>query len=292
MKKFMCILLSVLMIISTSIISTSAYAATPITSKISISSKKSTKRFHFIHAMRIVERKAATCSSNGYIKYKCYKCNRTSKTIIKAKPHTIVIDKAVPATCTESGLTEGSHCSVCGRIIKSQKPISPLGHIEVIDESVPRTCVENGLTEGSHCSRCGEILVEQKEIKARGKHGLPYVEVISPATPEQNGEFLMICCDCDTVLSDEISYAPSKIALYETSGSSQIYKKNYTYTGNPIEPYVKVYDSKGQKIHDCTYTVAYYNNINPGTAKVIIDFNEDDDGIYEGTIEAEFTIVK
>lgn len=37
--------------------------------------------------------------------------------------HTIVIDKAVPPTCTESGLTEGQHCSVCNTIIQKQQTI-------------------------------------------------------------------------------------------------------------------------------------------------------------------------
>ena len=228
-----------------------AFAAVPITGKISLSSKKSTKAFHFVHVMRVVERREATCKKIGYIKYKCYKCSYTTKTIIKAKPHKVVIDKAVPATCTSDGFTEGSHCSRCGMIIK--KP---------------------------------EI------IKAKGQHRSPYVEVITPANTERDGEYLMLCCDCDEVLSGEISYRPARIALYETRGSSQVFKKEYAYTGRPVEPSVKVYDSKGQKIHDCNYSVEYYDNVNTGTAKVVIDFDEGIYGIYEGRFEIEFTIVE
>lgn len=42
--------------------------------------------------------------------------------------HTVAIDSAVPATCTETGLTEGSHCSVCNEVIVAQVEVPALGH--------------------------------------------------------------------------------------------------------------------------------------------------------------------
>ncbi len=42
--------------------------------------------------------------------------------------HTIVTDPARDATCTQSGLTEGEHCSTCGEIISPQDSIAALGH--------------------------------------------------------------------------------------------------------------------------------------------------------------------
>ena len=40
--------------------------------------------------------------------------------------HTVVIDPEKPATFEETGLTEGSHCSVCGEVIKAQEVIPVL----------------------------------------------------------------------------------------------------------------------------------------------------------------------
>ena len=42
--------------------------------------------------------------------------------------HVAVVDEAVAPTCTETGLTEGSHCGVCGTILTAQTPIAAIGH--------------------------------------------------------------------------------------------------------------------------------------------------------------------
>ena len=62
-----------------------------------------------------------------------------------------------------------------------------------------------------------------------------------------------------------------------------------TYTGNPIEPTITVKDGDSKTLEkgsDKDYTVAYSNNINPGTAKVTVVLR----GNYTGTLEKTFTI--
>ncbi|MBQ9112394.1 MAG: hypothetical protein IJY08_02325, partial [Clostridia bacterium] len=80
--------------------------------------------------------------------------------------HTEVADAAVEATCTETGLTEGKHCSVCETVITAQEIIPAKGHTEIAVNGKEATCTEGGLTEGKECSVCGEILVAQEAIPA------------------------------------------------------------------------------------------------------------------------------
>ena len=103
--------------------------------------------------------------------------------------------KAKLRRCTETGLTDGSHCSVCGEVIKAQSVIPATGHTEVIDKAKPATCTESGLTEGSHCSVCGEIIKAQEIIPATG-HDWDNGTVTKAADCHHDGEMTYSCSKC------------------------------------------------------------------------------------------------
>ena len=170
---------------------------------------------------------AATCTQDGSKHLECLDCQRRIDTAIPALGHTPVIDPAVDATCTETGFTEGSHCSVCGEVLTAQeeiqakghiygeyvlsteptctksgvetktcsvcgdeqiRPVAALGHTEVTDPAKHPTCTETGLTEGSHCSVCGEVLTAQEEIQAKGHIYGEYVVTTEPTCTESGVE--------------------------------------------------------------------------------------------------------
>lgn len=70
--------------------------------------------------------KKAACTANGIKTYTCTACKATKTQTIKATGHKAVKDKAVKPTYVKSGKTEGSHCSVCKKIIKAQKSVAKL----------------------------------------------------------------------------------------------------------------------------------------------------------------------
>ena len=108
---------------------------------------------------------------------------------------TVVIDEAVAATCTATGLTEGKHCSVCNEVLVAQTTVPSLGHTEVIDEAVAPTCTETGLTEGKHCSVCGETLVVQ-EVAPAAEHRSNIPVVVIPPTATDDGIATDTCPVC------------------------------------------------------------------------------------------------
>lgn len=92
----------------------------------------------------------ATCTKDGTKTAKCDRCSET-KTLTdvgSAKGHSIVKDNAVAPTCTKGGLTEGSHCSVCGEVTVAQKAVSATGHT---DGDKNGNCDVCGEEVESHC---------------------------------------------------------------------------------------------------------------------------------------------
>ncbi len=90
-----------------------------------ISSKQKTTHTHKHIKKSVV---SPTCSEKGYTVYQCACGDSYNADYKDACGHSVIIDKAVAATCTKSGLAEGSHCSICNTVIVAQKQISAKGH--------------------------------------------------------------------------------------------------------------------------------------------------------------------
>lgn len=161
------------------------------------------------HDYKNVAEVPATCVTKGTAAtQQCKRCDyivpAQSLPIDPNNHANIVKDVAVAPTCTETGLTEGSHCGDCNKILIAQEVVSSTNHTEVIDPAVAATCTETGLTEGSHCSVCNKILVAQKTVSALNHSFTNYISN-DDATCTEDGTKTAKCdrCDVTDTQSDE-----------------------------------------------------------------------------------------
>ena len=174
------------------------------------------------------------------------------------KGHDIVTDPAT-VTCTEAGLTEGYHCSKCGRVFVAQEEVAALGHTEVADVAIEPTCTEPGKTAGKHCSVCNAILEGLEVILATGH---TYSSTITAPTCTEVGYTTHTCSVCDytynsdTVAANGHTYsttitAPTCTAVGYTTHTCSVCE--YTYYSDTV-------DAKGHKADSVEF-----ENIVPAT---------------------------
>ncbi len=147
---------------------------------------------------------AATCTATGEETRSCAVCGRTETRETEKLPHNMVIDAAVAATCTETGLTEGSHCTRCDYKI-AQKVTPKLGHAMVTDAAVAATCTETGLTEGSHCTRCDYRIAQQ--VTPKLGHAMVTDAAVAATCTETGLTEGSHCSRCDYKIAQEVTPA-------------------------------------------------------------------------------------
>ena len=272
--------------------------------------------------------KAATCTAAGTKTYTCTRCKKTRTETIAATGHKVVKDAAVAATCETTGKTEGSHCSVCGTVLKSQTTIAALGHswdggkvtkaatcttagtktytctrckktrTETIaatghkvvkDAAVAATCETTGKTEGSHCSVCGTVLKAQTTTAALG-HDYGEWKTIKAATYTEPGQAERVCRR--NASHKEYRQLPilEKAKIDLSACSIQLSEQTYVYDGTEKTPTVTITYNEKTLTEGKDYQVYFADNVNPGTAKITAIAKTDSD--YTGTATITFEIRK
>ena len=186
----------------------------------------------------------STCTEKGSIKYTC-DCGDSYTEEIPLKSHNEVTDHGKAATCTETGLTDGSHCSVCQKVLVAQSEIPKTNHEynesykvvkdatctekgtiryycvcgkakdeeiplteheAVIDEAVAATCTKEGKTEGSHCEICDTVIKPQETVP-KADHTPVADKAIAPTCIKSGKTEGSHCSVCKKVLKEQETVA-------------------------------------------------------------------------------------
>ena len=129
---------------------------------------------------------AATCTEKAV-------CSVCGESYGSELGHNMVTDPAVAPTCTETGLTEGSHCSRCDDATTAQNTVSALGHTwSDWTETLAPTDTAEG-QERRDCTRAGCDEYETRTVPSLSHTHSYTSSVTTPATCEEDGVMTYTC---------------------------------------------------------------------------------------------------
>ena len=145
----------------------------------------------------------ATCTQDGAITYIAratfdeQEYTDTRIEILPAAGHMAEVDAEIAATCTEPGLTEGSHCAVCGEVLERQMEIPATGHDWGEGEiTTPATCTQEGERTYVCAHDAGHVRTETVEKAA---HPLVSVEAAAATCLAEGHIAYWKCAACEAL---------------------------------------------------------------------------------------------
>lgn len=168
----------------------------------------------------------ADCTHDGLKSWCCSYCNVQGPQQIIPAGHTVVIDEYVEPTCTSSGKTEGSHCSVCNAVLVEQKPIAPVDHDW--DEgkvTLKSSCISMGVKTFT-CADCGGTKTERIPMTS---HNLVAGLVIKTPTCKTTGWQIYSCTECPYMTGEKLEIVDHKWVDVDTDHSQASHMEHIPY---------------------------------------------------------------
>ena len=146
----------------------------------------------------------STCVTLGHKVMKCANCDATTNVpLTEYGSHSPVTVTGTPATCTQTGLTDGVVCEVCGHVITAQQTINKLEHeYTVLVNKVPSTCVVLGhdVMKCENCEATTDVALTEY-----ADHTWNAGEITTAATCCATGTKTFTCTVCDDTRDETIA---------------------------------------------------------------------------------------
>lgn len=196
--------------------------------------------------------------------------------------HNVVIDSEVESTCTATGLTQGSHCSECGKVFKEQKVTKP-AHIESEWMVTKKATVKADGQKVVKCTKCNKILktakiARPKSVKWNKTIFGMEVKNVKDSSGRSIDRSNYTVSDTAYTVSDTGGWRPGKKTITVT------FKGDY-YSGKISKTYIiKPYKLCGM----------YFTSTSKGMMRVNVFANGNEDGyiVYRSTDGKRYSKVK
>ncbi len=203
----------------------------------------------------------ATCSATGLQAQLCEVCGQPGEDKVLDKiAHTPETDEAVAPTCTATGLTEGSHCSVCEEVLTAQTVVDMVAH-DYVDNK---------------CTVCGDIFVAGTQLAdfefgTDGGSGEGNIAISTGVIETSNGYKLNFTTA--TNVYDKSWDAKGNAALkLGTSSKTGVFEFTVPTNVNTVVIYVAGRTTKnvGITVNDADYTITTHSD-NGEYTKIVVD---------------------
>ena len=189
--------------------------------------------------------------------------------------HNVVTDPAVSPTCTENGLTEGSHCIVCDKVLIAQQTVSALGH-DFISRITRMPTTEKQGAKLLRCKTCGWKKAEPLPTLEGARVVYLTYDMFGIIPDEYSTTGMWIWKNIDKTAELENYFLEHGYETSERSTSSQAMKQNLTrigYRESNNDFSVQYFDGNG----NCTSVVYHKSNEVPDFAEIFADIEPNDD---------------
>lgn len=174
---------------------------------------------------------APTCTEQGCTTHTCSVCGDSFvDSYVDALGHTEVTDEGVEATCAD-GLTEGSHCSVCGTVLVAQEVIPAIADHSFTAEGICQVCGIAATAHGSCGTNVNWALSEDGTLYIYGSGAMSDYELYGAPWYSYRSDVqkIIVCSDVTQIGNHAFMECRNMVSVALPEGITAIGSRGFAY---------------------------------------------------------------